>query len=121
LALPLPDRLKAVLWMRRSDVACEGGDFDQAESFGQRGYDLAEKHSQADCLGRLAFAKTMSGKLTEAESLFARANDILEGMPGPKTFRQATLESGLPVLDAAGEPMSEHRNSITRWRDCVET
>jgi hypothetical protein len=66
LALPLPDRLKAVLWMRRSDVACEGGDFDRAESFGQRGYDLAEKHGHvdADCLGHLAFAKTMSGKLT---------------------------------------------------------
>jgi hypothetical protein len=97
LALPLPDRLKAVLWMRRSDVACERGDFAQAETFGQRAYDLAEKHSyaEADCLGRLAFAKTMSGKLTEAESLFARATDILAGMPGPTTFRHVTLKSGL--------------------------
>jgi hypothetical protein len=79
LALPLLDRLKAVLWMRRSDVACERGDFDQAETFRQRAYDLAKKHGyvEADCLGRLAFAKTMSGKLTEAESLFARANDTL--------------------------------------------
>jgi hypothetical protein len=97
LALPLPDRLKAVFWMRRADVACERREFDQAEVFGQRGYDLVEKHSYAevDCLGRLAHAKTMSGKFTEAESFFARATDILAGMPSHRTFHRVTVESGL--------------------------
>jgi tetratricopeptide (TPR) repeat protein len=97
LALPVPDRFKAVFWMRYSDIECERGNFDQAQFCFRQAHFLISKnsHAEAECLGRWAYIKTMLGELSSAEELFATATTIMAGRKGLRTFQRVTLESGL--------------------------
>lgn len=96
-ALPVSDSLKAVFWMRWSDIEDQRGSFSQVESCCRQAHLLIEKNSyaEAECLGRWGYAKTKLGALLEGENLFVRATEIIAGIGGPRTFRQVTLESGL--------------------------
>jgi tetratricopeptide (TPR) repeat protein len=78
LALPVSDPIKAVFWMRCSDIEYERGSFEQAEFCCRQAHSLINKnsHAEAECLGRWGYAKTKLGELIEAEDLFARAATI---------------------------------------------
>lgn len=97
LALPVPDRFKAVFWMRYSDIECERENFDQAQFCCRQAHFLISKnsHAEAGCLGRWAYIKTMLGELSRAEELFASATTITAVSEGLRTFQRVTLESGL--------------------------
>jgi hypothetical protein len=97
LALPVPDRFKAVFWMRYSDIECERRNFEQAQFCCRQAHLLISKnsHAEAECLGRWAYIKTMLGELSRAEELFASATTIIAVSEGLRTFQRVTLESGL--------------------------
>lgn len=97
LVLSVPDRFKAVFWMRYSDIECERGNFEQAQFCCRQAHFLIRKnsHSEAECLGRWAYIKTMLGELSRAEELFASATTIFAVSEGFRTFQRITLESGL--------------------------
>jgi len=97
LELPIPEMDKAVLWLRKSDVAFALGNLTDAEALRVQACEMVEKNSlsEAEYLGHLAEVKAMCGKLMEAEYLFGCAATILEGTRRHRSFNQVSLECGM--------------------------
>ncbi len=97
LELPVPEMDKAVLWLRKSDVAFALGRLTEAEAFRVRACEMVEKNSlsEVEYLGHLAEVKAIRGKLMDAECLFRRAAFILDGIPSHQSFNRVSLECGM--------------------------
>ncbi len=97
LVLPIEEIGKAVFYLRQGDTFLFRNDALQAERAYGAAYELVAKddHTEAECLGHLAEAKTLNGKCSEAVELLLQAIGIANTAQHVRLFHKLVILSGL--------------------------